>query len=112
MRVELFDFDLPEERIALHPAEPRDSARMLVVHPGQPLEDRQKHVWVKDQHPDLDIRFVFSNAKAKLRKGSPTTYADWASNNGFLWAHKTVPNEWLTEKGKAASKKAIEALRR
>ncbi|AGH50238.1 S-adenosylmethionine:tRNA ribosyltransferase-isomerase [Sphingomonas sp. MM-1] len=31
MRVDLFDFDLPAERIALRPASPRDSARMLVV---------------------------------------------------------------------------------
>ena len=31
MRVDLFDFDLPQDRIALRPAEPRDSARMLVV---------------------------------------------------------------------------------
>ncbi|ESY36857.1 MULTISPECIES: tRNA preQ1(34) S-adenosylmethionine ribosyltransferase-isomerase QueA [unclassified Mesorhizobium] len=40
MRVDLFDFDLPEERIALRPAEPRDSARMLVVRPGEGLLDR------------------------------------------------------------------------
>ena len=40
MRVELFDFDLPEERIALRPAEPRDSARLLVVRPGEALQDR------------------------------------------------------------------------
>ncbi|MER8661925.1 tRNA preQ1(34) S-adenosylmethionine ribosyltransferase-isomerase QueA [Mesorhizobium sp. M1148] len=40
MRVDLFDFDLPEERIALRPAEPRDSARMLVVRPGEGLSDR------------------------------------------------------------------------
>lgn len=39
MRVDLFDFDLPQERIALWPAEPRDSARMLVVRPNA-LEDR------------------------------------------------------------------------
>jgi S-adenosylmethionine:tRNA ribosyltransferase-isomerase len=31
MRVDAFDFDLPAERIALEPADPRDSARMLVV---------------------------------------------------------------------------------
>src|SRR5271154_5798669 len=31
MRVDAFDFDLPPERIALAPANPRDSARMLVV---------------------------------------------------------------------------------
>ena len=31
MRVDLFDFDLPQERIALRPASPRDSARRLVL---------------------------------------------------------------------------------
>ncbi|HWB45893.1 MAG TPA: tRNA preQ1(34) S-adenosylmethionine ribosyltransferase-isomerase QueA [Hyphomicrobiaceae bacterium] len=33
MRTELFDFDLPEDRIALEPAVPRDAARLLVVRP-------------------------------------------------------------------------------
>ncbi|CTQ53730.1 S-adenosylmethionine:tRNA ribosyltransferase-isomerase [Roseibium album] len=35
MRVEQFDFDLPNERIALRPARPRDAARMLVVRPQE-----------------------------------------------------------------------------
>jgi S-adenosylmethionine:tRNA ribosyltransferase-isomerase len=35
VRVDLFDFDLPSDRIALRPASPRDSARMLVVRPGR-----------------------------------------------------------------------------
>ncbi len=39
MEVAAFDFDLPQDRIALHPADPRDSARMLVVRPGGPLAD-------------------------------------------------------------------------
>src|SRR5215472_14797183 len=34
MRTELFDFDLPDDRIALEPVSPRDAARLLVVHPG------------------------------------------------------------------------------
>jgi S-adenosylmethionine:tRNA ribosyltransferase-isomerase len=42
MRTDLFDFDLPPERIALRPIAPRDAARLLVVRPGSPsvLEDR------------------------------------------------------------------------
>ncbi|MEP3421158.1 MAG: tRNA preQ1(34) S-adenosylmethionine ribosyltransferase-isomerase QueA [Erythrobacter sp.] len=41
MRVDLFDFDLPQERIALRPVRPRDAARMLLVK-GQdrPFDDR------------------------------------------------------------------------
>jgi S-adenosylmethionine:tRNA ribosyltransferase-isomerase len=35
MRTDLFDFDLPPERIALRPAIPRDAARLLVVRPGE-----------------------------------------------------------------------------
>lgn len=39
MQVDLFDFELPPERIALRPARPRDSARMLVAHGDAPLLD-------------------------------------------------------------------------
>jgi S-adenosylmethionine:tRNA ribosyltransferase-isomerase len=40
MRTELFDFELPEMLIALAPARPRDSARMLTVEPAAALADR------------------------------------------------------------------------
>jgi S-adenosylmethionine:tRNA ribosyltransferase-isomerase len=40
MRVDQFDFDLPEARIALRPASPRDASRLLEVMPGKPLADR------------------------------------------------------------------------
>ena len=39
MRVDLFDFELPQDRIALRPARPRDSARLLLVE-GQRIADR------------------------------------------------------------------------
>ncbi|GLV21500.1 S-adenosylmethionine:tRNA ribosyltransferase-isomerase [Sphingobium sp. TomMM35A] len=40
MRVDLFDFELPAESIALRPASPRDAARLLLVDGDNPLEDR------------------------------------------------------------------------
>lgn len=59
------------------------------------LEDRKKHMLVKQQHPNLDIRFVFTNSKTKIRKGSPTSYGDWCTKNGFLYSDKFIPESWL-----------------
>jgi mRNA-degrading endonuclease YafQ of YafQ-DinJ toxin-antitoxin module len=70
-------------------------------------EDRRKHLAVREQHPELDIRLVFSNAKAKLYKGSKTTYAMWCDKNGFLYSHRVIPPDWLKEKGKAVKTKRI-----
>jgi S-adenosylmethionine:tRNA ribosyltransferase-isomerase len=44
MRTDLFDFELPTERIALRPVSPRDSARMLLVKPGETPELQDKCV--------------------------------------------------------------------
>ena len=60
--------------------------------------DRKKHILVKKQHKDLDIRFVFSNSRAKISKGSKTTYGDWCSKHGFLYSDKLIPIEWIKEK--------------
>lgn len=60
-------------------------------------EDRQKHLLIKQQHPHLDIRFVFSRSKTPIRKGSPTTYADWCIKNGFQFADKRIPESWFYE---------------
>ena len=57
--------------------------------------DRKKHLKVKEQHPDLDIRFVFSNSRAKLNKGAKSTYGDWCDKYGFTYADKRIPDEWL-----------------
>ena len=59
MRVDLFDFELPAERIALRPARPRDSARMLVVPGNSSFQDRH----VRD-------------LPAQLRKGDVLVFND------------------------------------
>lgn len=73
--------------------------------------DRRKHIEVRRQHPDLDIRFVFSNSKSKLYKGSKTTYADWCNKNNFKFADKRIPHEWLKEKQNASSLAALGSVR-
>lgn len=52
---------------------------------------------IRKQYPLYDIRFVFSDSKAKISKGSKTTYGDWCNKHGFLYADKLIPEEWLNE---------------
>ena len=59
------------------------------------VADRVKHLLIKEQHPDVDIRFVFMNARNKIYKGSKTTYADWCNKHDFRWAEKSIPMEWF-----------------
>ena len=77
------DFYIPETNVLIEAKGHLDKA------------DRVKMVLVKEQHKDLDIRFVFMNAKNKIYKGSKTTYADWCLRHDFQWAEKTIPLEWL-----------------
>lgn len=68
-------------------------------------QDRLKHLLIKQAMPSLDIRFVFSNAKNKIRKGSSTTYADICEGKGrgyfkgvtWPYSNKKIPKEWLDE---------------
>lgn len=59
--------------------------------------DRQKIAMVKEQHPDLDLRMVFSNSKAKISKASKTTYAMYCDKIGIPYADKHIPLEWINE---------------
>lgn len=58
--------------------------------------DRQKHLLIRKQF-NHDIRFVFSNSRQKIGKGSKTTYAMWCEKHGFKFADKLIPREWLQE---------------
>lgn len=59
--------------------------------------DRKKHLLIRRQDPFIDIRFVFTNSRQKINKGSKTSYADWCDKHGFLYADKFIPKEWLDE---------------
>jgi hypothetical protein len=70
-------------------------------------KDRQKLILVKEQHPELDVRIVFTDAnkpiykpreKADGTKSKPATYGKWATDHGFKWADKgIVPASWIKE---------------
>ena len=77
--------------------------RIIFETKGQFLtSDRKKHLLIKEQYPDLDIRFVFSNSKNKIGKKSKTTYAKWCELKGFKYhciysTNKFLPDEWVKE---------------
>ena len=79
------DFYLPESKIYI------ETKGILTTN------DRVKHLLIKEQYPDLDIRFVFVNANNKISRTSKTTYANWCDRHKFLWAESLVPMEWLNE---------------
>ena len=61
---------------------------------------RRKMVAVKQQHPDKDIRIVFYSDGAigpKRKDGSRLRQSEWADKNGFKWAIREIPQEWLDE---------------
>ena len=60
-------------------------------------KDRTKHLLIQKQYPELDLRFVFTNSRQKLYKGSKTTYAAWCEKHGFLYAERSIPELWMNE---------------
>lgn len=58
-------------------------------------EDRAKMLAVKNRHPDLDIRIVFSKDN-RLNKRARSRYSDWAKRHGFPYAVGTLPTDWLS----------------
>lgn len=72
--------------------------------------DRHKHLLVQAQHPNLDVRFVFSNSRQRISKQSQTTYAAWCQSKGFKYADKLIPLEWIREPERILSWRAIQQL--
>jgi len=64
-------------------------------------DDRRKHKEIRKQFPDHDIRFVFTNSKSRLYKGSKTTYGEWCKKHDFIYADKVIPESWLKESSNA-----------
>lgn len=64
--------------------------------------DRAKMRKIKEQNPELDIRFVFQNPQMKLTKSKNSeTYWQWAERLGFPWAENKIPLSWWDKKENA-----------
>lgn len=74
--------------------------------------DRQKHKYIKNCYPDLDIRFIFQRSTQKLSKISKTTYATWCNTNGFKYNDGYIPLSWVSEPINEVNLKYIEQWRR
>ena len=59
------------------------------------VEDRLKHLWLREQHPEKRIVLVFMNSNVRLSKKSKTTYGEWATKNKIEWYNwkEGIPSE-------------------
>jgi len=75
------------------------------------LEDRKKHLFLRESNPDLDVRFVFDRPASKLYKRSKTTYADWCNKHGFKYCKLSdgLPDSWLNDKKRKPSSRVRKA---
>lgn len=99
-----FEYERPESVITWIP-KPKKYLPDFVLSNGVIVEakgrltvfDRAKHLAIKAQFPDLDIRFVFQFDN-KLTRGSKTRYSDWCEKKGFKFAFLRIPKSWAKEK--------------
>lgn len=75
-------------------------------------DDRKKLGLIKEQFPGLELRMVFSNARAKISKVSKTTYAMVCEKLGIPYATKDIPSSWLEEPPHERSLAILESLRK
>lgn len=81
--------------------------------------DRVKHLALKQQYPDLDIRLVFQydnpltshRLKKKVKKPQKVQrYSTWCQREGIPFAIGTIPKEWGDEANNTASLAAIKRV--
>ena len=92
-----FDFIQPAKKRKYTPDFKIGKNKYVEVKGRLTQEDRDKMIWFKEQHPELTVYLLFSTGNNKLRKGSLTTYGDWADKVGYEWSDmkKGIPDEWL-----------------
>lgn len=99
------DYSIPERITRYTPDFLLPNGILIEVKGYWNAADRKKHRLLRAQHPELDIRFVFSNPWSRIGKNSDTTYGDYCDKRGWQYAKGEIPSSWLEEPSSAASKK-------
>lgn len=60
------------------------------------VADRKKHLLIKKEHPDVDIRLMFQRDNY-IRKGSKTKYSDFCRKNNIKWCVGELDWDWFDE---------------
>jgi len=81
----------------------RESGVLVEAKGRLTTEDRAKLLFVKASNPDVRLVILFQDSRKKIRKGSKTSYGDWATKNGFEWSdeRKGIPKTWLEKNNNA-----------
>jgi hypothetical protein len=95
-------FELPTQKKSYTPDFPINDRFIVEAKGAFNSADRKKHKLIREQHPELDIRFIFSNSKTKIGKKSLTTYGKWCELFKFKFhciqsTKIPFPQEWLNE---------------
>ena len=94
MRTDLFDFELPDDRIALTPAVPRESARLLVVKPGRELADHNVRDLIDFFQPGDALVFNDTRVIPAALEGVRTR-AGVQAKVAFNLHKRSAPDRWL-----------------
>jgi LytS/YehU family sensor histidine kinase len=96
-KAHIIEYTKPERKAKYTPDFPLPNGIIVETKGRFVTADRQKHLLIKEQHPQKDIRFVFTNPNARISKTSATTYAMWCEKHGFKYAKATIPPAWFKE---------------
>ena len=82
-----------------------DNGIILEVKGRFKIEDRKKHLFIRKQKPWLDIRFIFTNPKAKLYKRGKMTNGSWCDKYEFKYCSikEGVPKDWTNERKRSST---------
>lgn len=91
---EVFDYIIKRTYTPDFPVERKDGTKFYIEAKGWFRDaDRKKMAAMKEQHPDLDIKFIFMNDG---KAGKKQRYSDWCKKHGFdfcIWPN--IPEEWF-----------------